>query len=107
MDFFYRKNPWYAGQFVRKITSKIKIPPKATLYFSAILGKQKQNLLSVLVRNVDKKFSDTTIQLPTKNKQPDYKAMETFISSIQKLVIKDVVEYADKKIEASKTVVNK
>lgn len=31
--------------------------------------------------------------------------METLISAIQKLVIKDVVLYADKKIEASKKVV--
>ena len=22
MDFFYRRNPWYAGQFVRKISPK-------------------------------------------------------------------------------------
>jgi hypothetical protein len=31
---------------------------------------------------------------------------ETFISAIQKLVIKDVVVYADRKIEATKNVVN-
>jgi hypothetical protein len=33
--------------------------------------------------------------------------METFISAIQKLVIKEVVLYADRKIAATKTVVNK
>ena len=33
--------------------------------------------------------------------------METFISAIQKLVIKDVVLYADRKIAATKSVVNK
>lgn len=45
------------------------------------------------------------IQLPTQNKKPDYATMETFISAIQKLVIKDVVLYADRKIEATKSVV--
>jgi hypothetical protein len=32
--------------------------------------------------------------------------METFISAIQKLVIKDVVLYADKKIATTKSLVN-
>ena len=33
--------------------------------------------------------------------------METLISAVQKLVIKDVVEYADRKIEATKQIINK
>jgi hypothetical protein len=33
--------------------------------------------------------------------------METFISAIQKLVIKEVILYADRKIATTKTVVNK
>ncbi|MDP3839347.1 MAG: restriction endonuclease subunit S, partial [Methylococcales bacterium] len=47
------------------------------------------------------------IQLPIKNDKPDFEIMETFISAIQKLVIKDVVLYADRKIAATKTAVNK
>lgn len=38
---------------------------------------------------------------------PDYGRMETFISAIQKLVIKDVVIYADREIEATKQVIDK
>lgn len=38
------------------------------------------------------------MKLPLKNNQPNYEIMETFISAIQKLVIKDVVLYADRKI---------
>lgn len=33
--------------------------------------------------------------------------METLISAVQKLVIKDVVEYANRKIEATKKIINK
>ena len=51
-------------------------------------------------------LKNTIIELPIKNNQPNYQIMETFISAIQKLVIKDVVLYADKKIAASKEVVN-
>jgi|GEM_PF-3279845 len=32
--------------------------------------------------------------------------METLISAVQKLVIKNVVEYADRKIEATKQIIN-
>ena len=38
------------------------------------------------------------IELPTKNNQPDYKIIETLISAIQKMVIKDVVEYVEGKV---------
>ena len=37
---------------------------------------------------------------------PDYIKMETFISAVQKLVIKDVVLYADREIEATQQVVD-
>lgn len=39
MDFFYRRKPWYAGQFVRKIIPKIRINETAVLFFSTILNK--------------------------------------------------------------------
>jgi len=38
------------------------------------------------------------ILLPTKNNKPNYKLMDTLISAIQKLVIKDVVLYTRKKL---------
>lgn len=101
MDFFYRHNPWYAGQFIRKVTSKIELNRSAILYFTVMLNMQKQNLLSVLVRDVDDKFLNATFNLPVnKNKQIDFEFIDTFISAMQKIVIKDVVQYADKKNNA-------
>ena len=52
-----------------------------------------------------KDADELNISLPTINNQPNYKLMETFISAIQKLVIKEVVLYADRKIEATKSVI--
>lgn len=46
-------------------------------------------------------MNKTKIQLPTKNNQPNYKLIETLISAIQKLIIKDVVLYTDRKIAAT------
>ena len=42
------------------------------------------------------------MNLPTKDGKPDYDTMATLISAVQKLVIKDVVLYADRKINAVK-----
>lgn len=54
-----------------------------------------------------KHADDLDIMLPIdENNELDFEYMETFITAIQKLVIKDVVEYADKKINATKQVIN-
>jgi hypothetical protein len=46
----------------------------------------------------NRKIQIDKISLPTKNKKPNYESMQTLISAIQKLVIKDVVLYVDEKI---------
>ena len=50
---------------------------------------------------------DKSILLPVKDGKPDYAAMDAFISAVQKLVIKDVVQYADTRIAATKKTVGK
>lgn len=47
----------------------------------------------------NKKIQTDKVSLPVKNNQPNYSLMETFITAIQKLVIKDLVVYADRKIK--------
>ena len=53
------------------------------------------------------KIKSDKFQLPTKNNKPDYATMETFIEAVEKLVIKDVVLYADSKIKATENVVKR
>lgn len=107
MDFFYRKKPWYAGQFVRRIVPKIEMQAGAVLFFSVLLNRQKTRLLSVLVRNVNNVFRSTKIQLPTKDGKIDFDFMEMFISAIKKFVIKNVVLYADRKIKTTSQLLQK
>ena len=83
MDFFYRRKSWYAGQFVRKIIPKITIKDSSVLFFTTLLNKQKPKLLSVLVRDVDKVFCSTKIQLPTKNGEIDFDFMEAFVAELE------------------------
>nr|WP_276320174.1 restriction endonuclease subunit S [Histophilus somni] len=55
----------------------------------------------------NKKIQKDKIMLPTKNNEIDFSYMELLISAVQKLVIKDVVLWKDKKIEATKQVVGR
>ena len=47
------------------------------------------------------------IRLPEKDGKIDFAFMETFISAIKKLAIKDVVVYSDNKLAATKSVIEK
>ncbi len=93
MDFFYRQKPWYAGQFVRKITSKIELNKSSILYFTVVLNKLKQDLLTVLVRDVDKTFLNSKILLPTKNGKIDFDFMESFITELETERIAELEAY--------------
>ncbi|CVK15900.1 Type I restriction modification DNA specificity domain-containing protein [Apibacter mensalis] len=77
------------------------------LYLATCINKSLKHKYSWGDSISNKKIQIDKIFLPVNNYQPYYDAMETFISAIQKLVIRDVILYADKKIAATKTIVNK
>lgn len=54
-----------------------------------------------------KKIKNDIVSLPCSGNDIDYASMSILVSAIQKLVIKDIVLYADKKIEATKKAINK
>jgi len=84
MDFFYRQNPWYAGQFVRKIIPKIDIKLIAIPFFTSALNRLKPLLLTVLVRNVDKTFLNSELTLPvTKYGDIDFEFIEHFVTELE------------------------
>ena len=94
MDFFYRRKPWYAGQFVRKIVPKFDLPENAILFFTTLLNMQKKVLLSVLVRNVDKKFRNIIVSLPiTPENKIDFDFMEAFIRELEEERIRELAAY--------------
>ena len=105
---FYQEKPYFTGD-------KIKILEYRNEKFNKI---NAMFFLTTMSKNFSmfswgsSSFSEEIIKsqyilLPSKNNEPDYSSMETFISAIQKLVIKDVVLYADKKINATKIITNK
>lgn len=96
MDFFYRKKPWYAGQFMRIITPKIDIPQGAVPFFTTMLNKQRSTLLSVLVRNVDKTFRSIKVQIPiTTEGDIDFAFMEDLSYELEAERIAELKAYIE------------
>lgn len=94
MDFFYRRKPWYAGQFIRKIIPQFEVTESSVLFFTTLLNKQKPKLLSVLVRDVDKTFLNIAIHIPVLDTgEIDFDFISSFIKELEAERIKDLEAY--------------
>lgn len=104
---FYQEKPYFTGDKIKILKSKDnKFNKQNAQFFITSMSKSFSSFTwgsSSFNVNI---IENQQIQLPIKEDKPDYKSMETFISAIQKLVIKDVVLYADDKIKTTKKVVN-
>ena len=74
------------------------------LFFAAAMGRALRGKYSYGKKLRSSQSIHFKMQLPTKDGKPDYDAMAALISAVQKMVIKDVVLYADRKIEKTKDV---
>lgn len=82
------------------------LPEHAAVFVTTAIHKSAHTGKFDYSRNFYAKDADALdILLPTKDGKPDFSTMATFISAIQKLVIKDVVLYADRKIKETKKLV--
>ncbi len=100
------RNFEYGGDDHIAVVHTEKLPKYASAFVTSAIHKSSYNGQFNYGKNFYAKDADNlNIQLPTKNNKPDFTFMQTFISAIQKLVIKDLVLYADQKIEATKKAV--
>lgn len=104
----YRNYDYGADDHVAVVHTE-KLPKHAAVFVTAAVHKASHTGKFDYSNNFYASDADElNIMLPvTSDDSPDYAFMETFISAVQKLVIKDVVLYADKKIAATKQAVNK
>lgn len=102
------RNYKYGGDDHVAIVHTENLPKLASIFVTSAIHKTSSAGQFSYSHNFYAKDADElNISLPIINNQPNYKLMETFISAIQKLVIKEVVLYADRKIETTKRVINK
>lgn len=109
MQFFYMQKDFYAGQFTKTCYPKFKkFNQKIAHFFITYLNKQQSQFQAVLVRDFEKTFNETKILLPiNQNNQITFEFMENFISAVQKEVIKSVVLWSEKHLNATKQVISK
>lgn len=84
-----------------------KYSKEQMLFFAASVGKSLVGKYSYGHKLRSSQSLGFKMLLPVHDGSPDYAAMQDLISAVQKLVIKDVVAYADRKIAATKAVVGK
>jgi len=97
------RNYKYGGDDHVAIVHTENLTKLASIFVTSAIHKTSSAGQFSYSRNFYAKDADElNISLPTINNKPNYELMETFINAIQKLVIKEVVLYADRKIEATK-----
>lgn len=102
------RNYNYGGDDHIAVVHTENINPESAIFITSAIHKSSYNGQFNYGRNFYAKDADAlNIMLPIKNSIIDYDIMNTIISAVKKLVIKDVVLYADKKIDATKKVINK
>ena len=103
----YRNYNYGADDHVAVVHTE-ELPKHASIFVTSAIHKSSHTGKFDYSNNFYASDADElNIQLPTKNNKPDYATMETFIKAVEKLVIKDVVLYADSKIKATKNAVKK
>ena len=100
---FYLKD----GHGATSVLQSDRLNKVSQMFFIGSIDKVIKKKYSYNNKATKIELKNTIILLPTLDNQPNYTLMETFISAIQKLVIKDVVLYANQKIKATQTTVNK
>jgi len=91
------RNYDYGGDDHIAVVHTQDLPKFASIFVTSAIHKSSYTGKFNYGRNFYAKDADElNISLPSKNKTPNYKLMETLISATQKLVIKDVILYLNK-----------
>lgn len=105
---FYQEKPYFTGDKIKIVKSKSdKFNKQNAQFFIATMTKAFSSFARWSSSFSVKIIEDQKISLPIFNNQPNYDLMQTLISAVQKLVIRDVVAYAEKKIAVTKVVVGR
>ena len=102
------RNYKYGGDDHVAVVHTETLPKLASIFVTSAIHKSSHSGQFDYSKNFYAKDADAlNIQLPSRGGRPDYECMATFISAVQKIVIKDVVLFADRKIGMAKEIVNK
>ena len=103
----YLETPFYLkdGHGATSVLQSEKLNKLNALYFMSSIKKVILSKYSYNAKATKIELKNTLISLPSLQGKPLYDYMEVFIRAVQKLVIKDVVQYAERKVAATRAVV--
>ena len=94
MNFQWHEEPWYCGQFVRRIVPKYDFSRNVMLYFLSVLQKNSVRFDPQAIKRVDGIFDSLRVDLPvTSDGQLDVQYMEQYIKCVEAKYIKRVEAY--------------
>ena len=102
---FYRNYPYKADDNILSFDNKA-LSEESKLYITSAINMALENRYTYSNQYRLNTYNNTTISLPvTPSGSPDFAFMETYIRAIEKLVIADVVEFKNKRLELTKTII--
>ena len=105
---YYQENDFIGYSHIQNLVPKFKeFNKKIALFiitYSRYITYKKYDYWNKFNREA---MNKTKIQLPTKNWKIDFDFIEKFICIVEKLVIKDLVNYTNKKIKLTKKIIEK
>ena len=103
----YRNYEYGADDHIAVVHTQ-ELEEDAAIFVTSAIHKSSHNGQFDYGKNFYAKDADElNILLPTNGVEPDYSRMVTIISAVKKLVIKDIAEYANKKISGARQVIAK
>nr|WP_256438201.1 restriction endonuclease subunit S [Canibacter zhuwentaonis] len=103
----YVETPFYLkdGHGATSVLQSENLNRYTALYFIATTKKVIEKRFNYNAKATKIGLKKTEIELPVVNDRVDYQFMSDFIKVVEKLVIKDLVDWTDKKIAATKEVI--
>lgn len=94
MQFFYMEKDFYAGQFTKRaIPKSFTLTKRIATYFVSLMNRNQQAFQNVLVRNFEREFNKTKIQLPIKDGEIDFEFMTNLIAELERKRIAPLEEF--------------
>lgn len=105
----YLETPFYLkdGHGATSVLQNKNMNKHSALYLMGTIQKVIKDRFNYNAKATKIGLKNTLIEVPLKDGTYDFQFMEDFIRVVEKLVIKDVVIWADKKIQATKQVIGK
>ena len=103
---FYQEKPYFTGDKIKIVEPlAFELTDQIALYLISCFNKTLSTFQWGQTSFNEEKLKKILINVPMIDSQIDIKYMETYIRAIEKLVIKDLVDWKNKEIETAKEIV--